>query len=147
MTTTTLRGLALATTLLAVPAAAGAPPPRNTFLPNFGRSFYPGRSGQIMIVPREGHFITRDEPANAFMHGSPWGYDARVPMILWGPVHVRRGSFAVAARHQDIAPTIAAMLGLPVPATMTGRPLAMALRPAATPPRVVLLVVLDAFRA
>jgi hypothetical protein len=124
-----------------------AAPPRGAFLPNFARSFYPGRSGQIMVVPREGHFITRDEPVNAFMHGSPWGYDTRVPLILYGPGHVRRGAFTVPARHQDIAPTIAAILGLPMPATMTGHALAMALRPAAAPPRVVLLVVLDAFRA
>src|SRR5687767_7424362 len=128
-------------------AAAGAPPPRDTFLSTFARSFYPGRSGQIMIVPREGHFITRDEPENAFMHGSPWGYDTRVPLILHGPGHVRRGSFSVPARHQDIAPTIAAMVGVPAPATMSGRALSMALRPGAATPRVVLLVVLDAFRA
>lgn len=130
-----------------VSPARRAAPARDAFLSTFARSFYPGRSGQIMVVPREGHFITRDDPVNAFMHGSPWAYDTRVPLILYGPGHVRRGGFAVPARHQDIAPTIAAMLGLPAPATMTGRALSMALRPAAAPPRVVLLVVLDAFRA
>jgi len=140
------RSLAVAA-LLAAAGALDAAPARDAFLPTFARSFYPGRSGQIMIVPREGHFITRDDPANAFMHGSPWGYDARVPLIFHGPGHVRRGAFPVPARHQDIAPTLAAMLGLPAPATMTGRALSMALRPAAPPPRVVLLVVLDAFRA
>ena len=146
----TARSLLLAVVLLAgaaVPAASAPRPARDAFLSTFARSFYPGRSGQIMIVPREGHFITRDDPGNAFMHGSPWGYDTRVPLILYGPGHVRRGGFTVPARHQDIAPTIAAMLGLPAPATMTGRALSMALRPAAAPPSVVLLVVLDAFRA
>ena len=81
---------ALLAAAVALPAHAQAPaarrgPARDAFLPNFARSFYPGRSGQIMIVPREGHFITRDEPANAFMHGTPWGYDARVPLILHRP--------------------------------------------------------------
>ena len=148
-----MRALRLAAALLAaagVLEAAPAPaakPARDAFLSRFARSFYPGRSGQIMIVPREGHFITRDDPANAFMHGSPWGYDARVPLIVHGPGHVRRGRFLVPARHQDIAPTIAAMLGLHAPATMTGHALAMALRPGTAPPRIVLLVVLDAFRA
>jgi hypothetical protein len=127
--------------------ARRAAPARDAFLSTFARSFYPGRSGQILIVPREGHFITRDEPENAFMHGSPWGYDTRVPLILHGTGTVRRGSFAVPARHQDIAPTIAAMLRLPAPPTMSGRALTMALRPGAAPPRVVLLLVLDAFRA
>jgi predicted AlkP superfamily pyrophosphatase or phosphodiesterase len=120
---------------------------RGAFLPNFARSYYPGRSGQVMIVPREGHFITNDDPVNAFMHGSPWAYDTRVPLILYGPGHVRPGAYAGPARHQDIAPTVAAMLGLPVPRTMTGRPLTAALRPGATAPRIVLVVVLDGFRA
>lgn len=132
--------------LLAAAVMLDAAPPRDAFLPTFARSYYPGRSGQIMVVPREGHFITRDEPVNAFMHGSPWGYDTRVPLILYGPGHVRRGRFDLAARHQDVAPTIAAMIGLPAPATMSGRPLAIALTPGAPPPRIVLLVVLDAFR-
>jgi type I phosphodiesterase/nucleotide pyrophosphatase len=145
--TRSLRSLAMAALLASAAVVEAAPPTRDAFLPNFARSFYPGRSGQIMIVPREGHFITRDDPANAFMHGTPWGYDTRVPLILYGPGHVRRGAFTVPARHQDIAPTIAAMLKLPAPATMTGVALSMALRPAATTPRVVLLVVLDAFRA
>lgn len=138
------RSLALSFVLLATIAEAATP--REEFLPNFARSYYPGRSGQIMVVPREGHFITRDEPVNAFMHGSPWGYDTRVPLILHG-AGVRRGRFEVPARHQDIAPTIATAIGLPVPPTMTGRPLAPALRPGAPPPRIVLLVVMDAFRA
>jgi hypothetical protein len=152
MTRTPRFTAALLAAVLALPAHAQVParraaPARNAFLPNFARSFYPGRSGQIMVVPREGHFITRDDAANAFMHGTPWGYDTRVPLIFYGPGHVRRGAFAVRAGHQDIAPTIAAMLDLPAPRTMTGRALSMALRPAAAPPRVVLLVVLDAFRA
>lgn len=140
------RGLLAATAWLAAASAAAAPLPREAFLPHFARSYYPGRSGQIMIVPREGHFITRDEPANAFMHGSPWGYDSRVPLLFHG-AGVRRGRFDVPARHQDIAPTIARIIGLPVPLTMTGRPLAVAIAPGAPPPRLVLLVVLDAFRA
>ena len=160
MSRPTLRALAPAALLagaLAIPVPAEVAPAkpavrraalaRGAFLPDFARSFYPGRSGQIMIVPREGHFITRDDPANAFMHGSPWGYDARVPLILYGPGHIRFGAFTAPARHQDIAPTIAAMLGLPAPRTMTGHALSVALFPGAPLPRVVLLVVLDAFRA
>ncbi len=139
---------AAAAALLAAPlGAAPAGAVRAAFLPQFARSYYPGRSGQIMIVPREGHFVTRDEPVNQFMHGSPWSYDSRVPLILYGPGHFRAGAFDAAARHQDIAPTLATMLGLPVPRTMTGHSLSMALRPGALAPRIVLLVVLDAFRA
>ena len=139
-----VRALTVASLLAA--AAADAAPARDVFLPRYARSYYPGRSGQIMIVPREGHYVTRDEPANVFMHGSPWGYDTRVPLILHG-AGVRRGRYDVAARHQEIAPTIASIIGLPVPATMTGRPLSMAVAKGTAPPRLVLLLVLDGFRA
>jgi predicted AlkP superfamily pyrophosphatase or phosphodiesterase len=99
-----------------------------------------------MIVPKEGHFVTRDEPVSLFMHGSPWPYDTRVPLIFHGAA-VRRGGQTVPARHQDIAPTILSLLGLPPPPTMTGRVLAVAARPAGPAPRAVLLIVMDAFRA
>ena len=143
---------ALALGLAALAVAGGAtardgpgPTARDAFLPAFARSYYPGRSGQIMIVPKEGHFVT--QPADAFMHGSPWAYDARVPLILHGPRHVVRGRYDTPARHQDIAPTVLALLGRAPAPTMTGAPLLAALRPDAAPPRAVLLVVLDAFRA
>ena len=140
----------VAAALLAASAgAADAPasrPPRDAFLAAFARSYYPGRSGQLMIVPREGRFVTRDQPSDAFMHGSPWAYDTRIPLILHGP-GIRPGAHRGAARHQDIAPTVLALLGLPPAPTMTGTPLFAALRPAKEPPRAVLVVVLDAFRA
>ena len=122
-----------------------APTARDAFLPTFARSYYPGRSGQIMIVPREGHFVT--QPADAFMHGSPWAYDARVPLILFGPRHVKPGRYGTPARHQDIAPTVLALLGHGPGPRMTGAPLRAALAPGASPPKAVLVVVLDAFRA
>ena len=139
--------LLVALTLAAAAARAESPAPptgaHDAFLPAFARSYYKGRSGQIMVVPREGHFVTGSD---AFMHGSPWAYDARVPLILHGPGHVRAGTFGTAARHQDIAPTILAALGAARPKTMTGTPLAEALVPGAAPPRAVLLLVLDSFR-
>ena len=139
---------AVVAAILAVSAAAAPParPAREAFLPAFARSYYPGRSGQLMIVPREGHFVTRDQPSDAFMHGSPWGYDTRVPLLLRGS-GVRPGAHPGPARHQDVAPTILALLGLPPAPTMTGAPLRAAIRPRPAPPRAVLVVVLDAFRA
>src|SRR5688572_3825300 len=44
---------------------------RQRFLEMFARSYYPGRTGQLLIVPREGDFITRPDPNYAYMHGSP----------------------------------------------------------------------------
>jgi hypothetical protein len=124
-----------------------APGRRQEFLQMFARSYYPGRSGQVMLVPREGVILTRSDPAYRFMHGSPWDYDTRIPLILYGGPFVRRGAYAEAARHQDVAPTIAELLALPLPATTTGRALKRAIDPSAGRPRAVLLAVLDAFRA
>src|SRR5664279_5713656 len=50
---------------------------RRRFLEMFARAYFPGRTGQLLIVPREGDFITRADVA--FMHGSPWPYDAEIP--------------------------------------------------------------------
>ena len=54
------------------PAAA-----RQRFLEMFARAYYPGRTGQLLIVPREGDFITRTDQNYAYMHGSPWAYVRR----------------------------------------------------------------------
>ena len=55
----------------------------------------------------------------AVMHGSPWRYDTHVPIIFAGPgiapQHVHRLVHPV-----DVAPTIAALLGMSPPAASTG---------------------------
>jgi predicted AlkP superfamily pyrophosphatase or phosphodiesterase len=126
--------------------APDSPDHRQQFLQMYARAYYPGRSGQIMLVFREGAFATRDDPAYRFMHGSPWDYDARIPLLLYGPAQVRRGAYSEVAHQQDIAPTLAALLKLPLPSTVTGRALRQALDPSAGRPAVILLAVLDAMR-
>src|SRR5215210_6715848 len=44
---------------------------RTQFLQRFARAYFPGRTGQILVVPREGDIITRQEPDLLYMHGSP----------------------------------------------------------------------------
>jgi hypothetical protein len=126
---------------------------RQRALTMFARAYYPGRSGQIMIVPREGSIIVRrSEPEVKFMHGSPWRYDTRIPLLFYGAAYVRKGTYQRSARQQDVMPTVARVLDLPVPPTVTGRPLDEAVnRPGAPgaaplPPRVVVVAVLDAMR-
>ena len=119
---------------------------RKTFLDMYARAYFPGRSGQIMVVPREGEILTRPGADVPFMHGSPWSYDTRIPIVFWGSRYVRPGRLTEAATQQDIAPTIAQAIGLPMPG-VTGHALAIALRPGAPPPKAVVLLVLDAFRA
>lgn len=110
----------------------------------FARAYYPGRSGQISLVPKKGEFITRR--GTEFMHGSPWDYDVRIPFLLWGPGRVRKGAFRAPVAQQDLAPTLARLLGVVLPGA-TGRPLHEALVPGARPPRAMLVLVLDGMRA
>jgi Type I phosphodiesterase / nucleotide pyrophosphatase len=117
---------------------------RQRFLAMFARAYFPGRTGQLLIVPREGDFITRPDPNVAFMHGSPWSYDVSIPLMFVGPA-VKTGVFAIPAAQQDVAPTLAASLGVQMPPTTTGRVLPV-LRRGFDRPRVVMLIVLDGMR-
>ncbi len=110
----------------------------------FARGYFPGRTGQLLIVPREGDIITRKDPNVPFMHGSPWPYDVNVPLFFVG-AQVRPGVYATPARQQDVAPTLAAALGAAMPPTATGRPLPV-LVPNPSKPRAVALIVLDGMR-
>src|SRR5450432_1632297 len=91
---------------------------RQRFLEMFARAYFPGRTGQLLIVPREGDFITRADVA--FMHGSPWTYDVAIPLMFAGPA-VKTGVYATPAVQQDVAPTLAAALGVRMPPTTTVR--------------------------
>jgi hypothetical protein len=117
---------------------------RAQFLEMFARGYFPGRTGQILVVPREGDIITRQEPDLAYMHGSPWDYDTAIPLMFAGP-NVVSGVTASPATQQDIAVTIAAVLGATMPPTASGRPLPI-IKPNVSLPRAVLLVVLDGMR-
>ena len=114
------------------------------FLEMFARAYFPGRTGQLLIVPRQGDFITRPDPNVAYMHGSPWAYDVSIPLMFAGPA-VRTGSYWMPAVQQDVAPTLAAALGVQMPPTATGRVLPV-LRTGFARPRVVMLLVLDGMR-
>jgi predicted AlkP superfamily pyrophosphatase or phosphodiesterase len=55
-------------------------------------------------------------------HGSPWAYDAHAP-LLWYGWNIAPGTSAQAVSVADIAPTIAIILGSPLPSGSTGAPL------------------------
>jgi hypothetical protein len=127
-------------------AQAGAPQ-RQHWLDMFARGYFPGRSGQVYVVPKQGSFVTSKDALYLFMHGSPWDYDVRIPILLHGAPFVKGGSFAAAATQQDVAPTIGAMIGASPLPTYTGRALSEAIAAGNGRPRVVTVMVLDAMRA
>ena len=119
-------------------------PARHQFLEMWARAYFPGRTGQLLIVPREGDFITRPDPNYAYMHGSPWAYDVSIPVMFVGAA-VKAAVYSAAATQQDVAPTLAAALDVRMPPTTTGRVLPI-FRDGFTRPRVVMLLVLDGMR-
>lgn len=126
------------------PAHAAALAARQRFLKMFVRAYFPGRTGQLLIVPREGDFITRPDPDVAYMHGSPWEYDVSIPLMFVGPA-VKTGVYSMPSVQQDVAPTLAAALGVSMPPTATGHVLPV-LRSGFAQPRVVMVIVLDGMR-
>jgi hypothetical protein len=117
---------------------------RETIADMFARSYVPGRSGQIFLVAEKGDFfLSRPDDVYRFMHGGPWEYDVEIPLLFHGEPFIRKGVYPGPAHQQDVAPTIASILGLPPPTTMTGRTLTQAIASASERPRVVFLAVLD----
>lgn len=113
----------------------------------FARGYFPGRSGQVFVVPNEGDVITSRDPLYRFMHGSPWDYDARIPILFYGAPFIRAGAYSSPARQQDVAPTVGRLINAPSIPTYTGEVLTDALAPRPVrPPRVVSVIVLDAMK-
>ena len=87
------------------------------------RNFHPKRSGDIYLVFEPNVFISDfDGLTVASTHGSPWRYDTFVPVIFAGaglsPATVNRP-----VTPYDIAPTLAAYLGVKPPSGSIGTPL------------------------
>ena len=80
--------------------AESSTPARQRILEMLSHSYYPGRTAQIVIVPREGDFITRPDPDYEFMHGSPWSYDVAIPLFFVGPA-VKAGEIGCLPRHPE----------------------------------------------
>ena len=59
-------------------------------------------------------------------HGTPWNYDAHVPIILWGSAF-RPGEYSGPCQPVDLAVTLAAALGIEEPSGAVGTPLTLAL--------------------
>ncbi len=118
-----------------VEAACALP---HRYLLRIWRGTYPGRSGQILLVPREPNFLGTNFP-----HSGPWDYLQRVPLFWYGPgVVPALGRVDRSASIADIAPTQAKLLGFDLP-PVDGRALPEIPAPP-TPPRLVVTLVWDA---
>ena len=92
--------------------------------------FYPSRSGDVIVIfePYNILFDLPDDPTDPLStatHGSPYSYDTHVPLIIMGP-EFAGGRYLQAATPADIAPTLAALLGVQAPSCSGGRVLSEA---------------------
>lgn len=116
---------ALRAALLTHPAVAAAytrtrltdPAPLDRIGEAMRRSYYPPRSPDVMLVLKP-YFIDRANTGTT--HGTPYQYDTHVPQ-LWYGAGVRPGVRPERVGVDDIAPTLAHLLGVPVPPLAEGR--------------------------
>ncbi len=103
----------------------GGPLPYSPLALKASNSFNEKRSGDVFLVPDP--YAATLPPGSTSEHGAPWNYDSQVPLVLWGKAF-RPGTYAVPCQPIDLAPTLAAALGLTQPSGAQGQPLSQALR-------------------
>jgi predicted AlkP superfamily pyrophosphatase or phosphodiesterase len=94
------------------------------------RGFNAQRSGDLEII-LEPYWIRQ---ANGTTHGTPYGYDAHIPLILMG-ARIAPGEYSDHVALNDLAPTLATLTAVAIPAGSSGRVLTEALRAAPTMPQ------------
>jgi len=88
-------------------------------------SFNSQRSGDVFLIFDP--YAVAVEGVIGTTHGSPWNYDAQVPLIFWGSAF-KPGTYATPSQPIDLAPTLAVALELTQPSGAQGRPLVEALK-------------------
>lgn len=87
-------------------------------------TYHPDRSADILVTMREHFMPTR---TSASTHGTPWDYDAEVPLIFW-----KRGltpaTIAAPVATVDLAPTLAGLAGFAVTTPIDGADLGALVR-------------------
>jgi predicted AlkP superfamily pyrophosphatase or phosphodiesterase len=83
-------------------------------------SFNPQRSGDVYFVLEPYALPIRSE--NGSTHGSPWSYDAQVPLILWGSAF-KPGVYVGPVEPTDLPATLAAAMGTGQTSGSQGKPL------------------------
>lgn len=74
--------------------------------------FDPERSGNAILIPRRGVILYPDPKGST--HGSHYDYDTHVPLVFWG-AGVKGGVSDADRTPYDLAPTLAGLLGVPLP--------------------------------
>jgi predicted AlkP superfamily pyrophosphatase or phosphodiesterase len=84
----------------------------------FLNGFHPARSADILIV-YEPYFVPGNATATGTTHFSPYVYDNHVPVVFFG-AGVKPGTYRRIVTVNDIAPTLAAAMGVEIPSGAFG---------------------------
>jgi predicted AlkP superfamily pyrophosphatase or phosphodiesterase len=79
------------------------------FLRLFQNGYYEPRSPDLTVLLKQNVYLSN--LVGGIGHGTAYDYDRHVPVVFMGP-HIRPGSYTAAAGPEDIAPTLALILGL-----------------------------------
>lgn len=98
----------------------------NDYRGMYRKSFHPDRTPDLVVQYKE-HVLVLDSRFGT-THGTPYQYDTHVPLLFYG-YGIMNGAEPVKNRVRtvDVAPTMAVLLGLPVPEGIDGNVLTDAL--------------------
>jgi Type I phosphodiesterase / nucleotide pyrophosphatase len=109
------------------------------------RGLYENRGPDLTFIPHDGN--TLGNFTGSSNHSGPWGFLQNIPLLFYGPGHVRSQGSVELDREvtlADVVPTVAQMLQTAPLPTASGKPITeVLLDDAASPPRLVLFVVWD----
>jgi predicted AlkP superfamily pyrophosphatase or phosphodiesterase len=97
-------------------------PAGTPFLAQVRKTWNRERSADVQMVIRE-YWLFESRRTFAATHGSPYAPDYTVPILFYGPRWVSPGRVDQTVEVADIAPTLAAILGIAPPAASEGKPL------------------------
>jgi len=82
------------------------------YLELYRNSFYPARSPHLLVRLKK--YVYLSDRLGGTGHGSPYDYDRHVPLIFMG-AGIKHGRYSTACGPEDIAPTLAHLLGMEYP--------------------------------
>ena len=89
------------------------------------KSWHPERAAPLQIIVKPNWLFSSRTAGSS--HGTPYEYDQHVPILAWGERWVGRGEVTQRVEVADIAPTLAGILQVRVPAQAQGKPLPLPL--------------------
>ncbi len=105
---------------------AGDAGSEDPYIDLYRNGFFSSRSPHLSVRINPYIYLS-SEFSGGTGHGTPYDYDRHIPIVLMGP-GVRPGTFPAASGPEDIAPTLARILGLEYPREPDARILTEALR-------------------